>query len=176
MAKSEIKIEKNNVMREIKIEKVILSCGGVGDALAKSIKLLKKLSKRSPAVKMTNKRIPGFGIRPKLEVGCMVTLRGNEALKLLERLLASEDNQLRKKQIQENHFSFGIKEYIEIPGEEYDREIGMSGLTVTVVFVRRGGKRVIRKKIKQGKLPKRQNVKKEEIISFMKSKFKTNFK
>lgn len=181
MAKKEIKIEKkterkSNAMREIKIEKLILSCGGVADVLTRSVKLLKKLSKKTPAVKMTKKRIPGFGIRPKLEVGCMVTLRGKDAEKLLERLLAAEDNQLRKKQIQENHFSFGIKEYIEIPGEEYDRDIGMTGLTITVVFVRNGGKRVIRRKIKRGKLPKRQNVTKEEIINFMKSKFKVSFK
>ena len=74
--------------------------------------------------------------------------------------------------ISENHFSFGIPEYIEIPGEEYDREIGMLGFKVTVVFKRRG-KRVQKKKIKQGKLPKKQKVTKEEIIKFMEDKFDT---
>ena len=49
--KIEKKVEKeyeNNKMREAKIEKVILSCGGVKDVLDKSVKLLKKLSKKTP--------------------------------------------------------------------------------------------------------------------------------
>lgn len=166
---------KENVMRDIKIERVVLSCGGVKDVLEKSVKLLKKISKKTPARKISMKRIPGFGVRPKLEVGCMVTLRGKEAEDLLKRLFVAIDNQLRKKQITENHFSFGIPEYIEIPGEEYDREIGMMGFNVTVVFARRG-KRVIRKKIKRGKLPQRQMVSKEEIIKYMEDKYKVYFK
>ena len=48
----------------------------------------------------------------------------------------------------------------------------MLGFKVTVVFKRRG-KRVQKKKIKQGKLPKKQKVTKEEIIKFMEDKFDT---
>jgi len=53
-----------------------------------------------------------------LEVGAVITLRGdfNEFLK---KLLISVDNTLKKKQISENNFSFGIKEYIENSGAEY---------------------------------------------------------
>jgi len=82
---------------------------------------------------------------------------------------------LKKKQIQNNHFSFGIKEYIEIPGEEYDREIGMMGFNTTVTFIRKG-KRVIIKKARRGKLPQKQIVKKEEIIKFLETKFKVNMR
>ena len=172
---SEQKIKSNeNVMREISIEKVVLSCGGVKDALDKEVKLLTKIAKKKPARRQTAKRIPGFGIRPKLEVGCMVTLRGEEAAELLGRLLAAIDNQLAEEQIADNHFSFGIAEYIEIPGEEYDREIGMIGFKVTVVFKRKG-KRVKEKKIKRGKLPKKQIVTKEEIVKFMENKYDTEF-
>lgn len=166
---------KENLMREAKIEKLILSCGGVKDELEKSIKLLKKISKKTPVKKMTYKRIPTFGIRPKLEVGCMVTLRGDEARALLKRLLAAIENKLKKKQIQENFFSFGIAEYIEIPGEEYDREIGMIGLSVTVVFSRKG-RRVLIRRIKRGKISRKQHVSKQEIIKFMEENFNTKIK
>lgn len=166
---------KENSMREVRIEKIILSCGGVKDELEKSIKLLKKISKKTPVRKMTSKRIPTFGIRPKLEVGCMVTLRGNEAKTLLKRLLAAVENKLRKKQIQENFFSFGIAEYIEIPGEEYDREIGMIGFSTTVVFSRKG-RRVLIRKIKRSKISKKQHVSKQEIIKFMEENFNTKIK
>ena len=74
-----------------------------------------------------------------------------------------------------NGFSFGVKEYIEIPGVEYQREIGIMGLDVTVVF-KRAGRRIRIKKIKSGKIPKRQVITKEEIIRFMQNKFNTRFK
>ncbi|MFA5992224.1 MAG: 50S ribosomal protein L5 [Candidatus Pacearchaeota archaeon] len=167
--------KQDNPMRNIAIEKIVLSGRGVDNELEKSFRLLKKITKKNPTKKITEKRIPGFGVRPKMQVGCLVTLRGKEASDLLKRLLASIDNQLKKKQVTENHFSFGIPEYIEIPGEEYDREIGIIGLGVTIVFVRKG-KRVIRKKIKKGRLPARQKISKEEIIKFMQQHFKTQFK
>ncbi|MBS3072704.1 hypothetical protein J4477_02635 [Candidatus Pacearchaeota archaeon] len=155
-----------NKIQEVKMEKLVLSFGGVKDELEKGYKLLKKISKEKPSRRITAKRIPGFGVRPKMEVGCMVTLRGDDANKLLKRLLASIDNKIRKKQIAKNQLSFGIKEYIEIPGEEYDREIGMLGFNVVIVFSRKG-KRVSIKKIKRGKLPERQHVTQEEISKFM---------
>jgi len=155
--------QKVNLMREIFIEKVVLSCGGVKDTLEKEVKLLKKISKKNPSRRQTTKRIPGFSIRPKLEVGCMVTLRGREAIELLKKLLSAIDNSIRKKQIAENHFSFGIPEYIEIPGEEYDREIGMMGFSITVVFSRKG-RRVSIKKIKRSHLPKKQKITQDLLL------------
>ena len=161
-----------NKMREIKIEKVVLSCGGVKDILDKEVKLLEKLTKKKVSRRQTAKRIPGFGIRPKLEVGCMVTLRGEEAIKLLKRFLVAIDNKIKKKQIANNSFSFGIKEYIEIPGEEYDRDIGMMGFNITVVFSRKG-KRVQEKKIKRGSLPEKQDIKSDEIEAYLRKNFDT---
>ena len=166
---------KMNIMREFKIDKIVLSCGGIKDVLEKEVKLLKKISKKKPSIRKSMKRIPGFGVRPQLEVGCMVTLRGKEAVTLLKRLLAAVDNQLRKKQIADNHFSFGIHEYIEIPGEEYDREIGMMGFNATISFSRKG-KRVAIRKIKMKSLPKKQIVTKDEIIKFMVEEFGTKIK
>ena len=162
-----------NIMRKIKIEKVILGVGGIGDNLEKGVKLLKILTGRKPAKMKSNKRIPSLGVRPKLEVGAIVTIRKN-AEDFLKRMLIPIDNQLKKKQISENNFSFGVSEYIEIPGVEYQRDIGIMGFDVTVVFVR-AGKRVKLKKMKKGKIPKRQMISKEEIIKFMEENFNTEF-
>ena len=162
-----------NNMRQIKIEKIVLSVGGTGEDLKKGVKLLEILTNKKVAKTISRKRIPALGIRPKLEVGALVTLRrGYE--NLLKRLLATVDDTLNKKQISENNFSFGIKEYIEIPGIEYQREIGIIGFDVTVVF-KRNGKRVKLRKIKRGKIPKRQGISKEEIIKFMEENFKIKF-
>ncbi len=166
-------IKKQNPMREIKIEKVVLSVGGTAEYLEKGVKLLKLLTERKPAKMMSNKRIPSFGVRPKLEVGVVVTIRKN-AEEILKKMLITIDNVLKKKQISENNFSFGIKEYIEIPGIEYQRDIGIMGFDVTVVF-KRAGKRVKLRKIKKGKISKKQKISKEEIIQFMEEKFETKF-
>jgi len=164
---------EKNPMRKIKIEKVVLSIGGTGDNLEKGAKLLKLITGRAPAKMQSHKRIPAFGVRPKLEVGAMITIRENME-DVIKRMLATRDNTLKKSQIGENGFSFGVKEYIEIPGMEYQRDIGIRGLDVTVTFTR-AGKRVKLKKIKQGKIPKRNAINKEEIIKFMEEKFNTNF-
>jgi large subunit ribosomal protein L5 len=163
-----------NVMRNIKIEKIVLSVGGTGEYLEKGYKLLEILTEKKPAKTKSRKRIPALGVRPGLEIGCVVTLR-KDYNELLKRLLIAIDNVLKKKQISENNFSFGLKEYIEIPGMEYHREIGIMGFDVTVVF-KRAGRRVRLKKIKQGKVPKRQVITKEEIIKFMEEHFQTQFK
>jgi len=164
---------KENPMRKIKIEKVVLSIGGVGDDLEKGTKLLSLLTGKKPAKMMSRKRIPSWNVRPKLEVGAVVTLR-KDLDNFLKKMIETVDNTLKKSQISENNFSFGIQEYIEIPGIEYERDIGIRGLDVTVVF-KRTGKRIALKKTKRGKTPKRQKISKEEIIKFMEKNFQTEF-
>ncbi|NCN52003.1 50S ribosomal protein L5 [archaeon] len=168
------KIETQNKMREIKIEKVVLNIGGTGDYLNKGHKLLEIITNKKPSKTTSRKRIPGFGVRPGLEVGTVVTIRKG-AEEILKKMLSAIENTIKKRQVSENNFSFGIHEYIEIPGMEYHRDIGIMGLDVTVVF-KRSGRRVRLKKIKGGKIPKRQVITKEEIIKFMKNKFQTRFK
>ena len=167
-------MKKENIMRKIKIEKVVLSVGGTGDQLEKGFKLLKFLTKRNPAKTRARQRIPTLGVRPGLEIGAVVTIR-KKSEEILKKMLGAIDNRLNKKQMSENNFSFGIKEYIEIPGVEYQREIGIIGLDVTLCF-KRNGRRVKLKKIKGGKIPKRQRISKEEIIKFMEENFQTKFK
>jgi len=167
-------MKTENPTRKIRIEKVVLSVGGTAEQLEKGIKLLKLITGKTPARMKSHKRIPAFGVRPKLEVGAVVTMR-QDVNKVLKRMLTAIDNKLRKKQMSENNFSFGIKEYIEIPGMEYQRDIGIMGLDVTVVF-KRAGRRVKLRKIKPGKIPARQKISKQEIIKFMEENFQTEFR
>lgn len=162
-----------NPTRQIKIEKVVLSVGGTAEQLEKGVKLLGLITGKKPAKMKSHKRIPAFGVRPKLEVGAVTTLR-DDVHTVLKRMLTAIDNKLKKKQMSVNNFSFGIKEYIEIPGMEYQRDIGMMGLDVTVVF-KRAGRRVKLRKIKAGKIPARQIITKQEIIKFMEDNFQTEF-
>jgi len=162
-----------NKMRDVKIEKVILNIGGTAENLDKGFKLLERLTKKKPMKRKSSRRIPSLGVRPKMEVGCMVTLRkGYEDL--LRRLFESIDNRMKRKSVVDNHLSFGIKEYIEIQGIEYQRDIGIIGFDVTITFVRTG-RRVAQRKIKRAHIPKSQRVPKEEIIKFMEDNFRVEF-
>jgi large subunit ribosomal protein L5 len=167
-------MKTENPTRKIRIEKVVFNVGGTAEQLEKGVKLLKIITGKTPAKMKSHKRIPAFGVRPKLEVGAVVTIR-KDADKVLKRMLTAIDNKLRKKQISVNNFSFGIKEYIEIPSMEYQRDIGMLGLDVTVVF-KRAGRRVGIRKIKTGKVSPRQKITREEIIKFMEDNFQTEFR
>ena len=160
-----------NAMRKIRIEKVVLNVSGIAEKLEKGFKLLSFITKRKPAKMKSNKRIPSLDVMPGLEVGAVVTIRKGKE-ELLRRLLAAVDNFVKKRQMSENNFSFGIKEYLEIPGMEYQRDIGIAGLDVTVVF-KRAGRRIRLKKIKKGKISKKQIITKEEIIKFMEENFQT---
>lgn len=160
---------------KVKIEKVVLNIGGLDDKLQKGEKLLKLISGMKPVKTKSRKRIPAFGVRPGLEIGCKVTIRKKDHSQLLKRLFAAINNTIREKQIHDNYVSFGIHEYIEIPGIEYQRDIGIMGFDITIVFTK-PGKRVTLKKIKKGKFPKRQNVTKEEIIDYLKNNYNLEIK
>jgi large subunit ribosomal protein L5 len=165
-----------NPMRKIRIEKVLLSAGAKDKDLEKAKKLLEIISgMKAQLIKAGPKRrIPAFGVKPGLEIGTRVTLRGEKAKKLLKNVLVAVNNNIAESQVSDNHFSFGIREYIEIPEIEYQRDIGIRGLNITVVFTR-PGTRVKIKKIKSGKLPKKQHISQEEIISYMEENFQTEF-
>ncbi len=164
-------MDNENKMRNIKLDKVILNIGGVGEKLDKGVILLESISGKKAVRLKAVKRIPTWNVRPGLEVGTKITLRGEDALNMVKKLLPAIDNILKEKQIQDNFFSFGIHEYIEIPGVEYIREVGIMGFEVTVVFSR-AGKSVEMKKIKRGK-SRRLTVSRKEIENYLITKFKT---
>jgi large subunit ribosomal protein L5 len=162
---------QENPMRHIEIEKMVINCGGIEEKLEKSEKLLHMITGRKVQKIKSTKRIPTFGISPGKLSGAKVTIRNKQEIEgLLKRFFAAIDNKLRKNNVAKNHVSFGIKEYIEVPGLEYSREIGMLGFEVSVVFKRKG-KRVFLKKIRKGKYPERQSIPREEIILFLNKHF-----
>jgi large subunit ribosomal protein L5 len=162
-----------NPMQEIRIEKVTLNFGAGKDAnkLEKGQKLLKNITGIPPVKTITNKRIAAWSLRPGLPIGCKITVRGEEAKALLVRLVKAKDDTILSKQFCESGtFSFGIPEYIDIPGAEYDPELGIMGFEVSVTLCR-PGYRVKSRKIKPTKLPTHHKITKKEAIEFMTKEF-----
>ena len=169
---SKMENKTENIMRKIKLSKVTLNCGAGTDQnkLERSIRLLELIGEGKAVKTFAKRRIPAFGLRPGLAIGCKITLRKEKAQRILEKLLVTVGNKLSSKQINPGSFAFGIKEYIEIPGLSFKRDIGILGFDVCVAL-ERAGKKVKEKKIKRGKIPKRQKITKEETIQFIKEKF-----
>ena len=74
-----------------------------------------------------------------LEIGVAVTIRGNDAVVLLKRLLEAKGNTVNGKSFDNfGNYSFGINEHIDIPGVKYDPQIGILGLGISVTLTRPG--------------------------------------
>ncbi len=160
---------KENLMRDIRIAKITLNIGAGKneDMLKKGLKLLQKLTPQKPVTTFTQKRIPTWGLRPGLAIGCKVTIRNN-AQKILQRLLVAKKNTLEKKNFDtEGNFSFGVPEYIDIEGLEYDPELKIMGLEVAVTL-ERPGYRIKRRRVKPTLVGVHHRINQEEAMNFVK--------
>ena len=163
-----------NVMKKIKIDKVTFNCGTADQAkLAKSLKLLEIITNRKAVRTYSKKRIPGFGIRIGLPIGCKVTVRGKEAVELLKRMLEGIGNKLKQRQFNPGSFSFGIKECIQVPSIPYQREIGIIGFEIAVTLIR-AGYNIEHRKGKNARVPKRHRITKQETIDFARENLNIN--
>ncbi|MFQ6010167.1 MAG: 50S ribosomal protein L5 [Candidatus Aenigmatarchaeota archaeon] len=137
-----------NPMKEIRIEKVVVNigCGEPGEMLEKAKKLLTSLTGKKVVKTHTRKRTT-FGVGKGRPIGCKITLRGEDVMEFLKKLLDAVDFKLAASVFDtQGNFSFGIKEHISIPGVRYDPEIGIFGMDVCIRLERRGY-RVAKKRI-----------------------------
>ena len=162
-----------NKMKEVRVDKVTMNMGvgSPGDKMDKAIKLFHAITGSKAVSTITNKRIPTWGVRPKLAVGAKITIRGKKAEVLLKRLLHAVDNTLPVDKFDKfGNFSFGIPEYIDIPDVPYDASIGVIGLEVAVTLSRPGF-RIKRRTIAKSKIPTKHRITREEAVNFARSRF-----
>lgn len=160
-------------MKAIRIEKLTLNIGAGKnpDLLKKGAKLLKAITGIEPVKTVTKKRIPTWGLRPGLPIGCMLTLRKEKAHGVLSRLLDARSGKLAQSQFDENgNISFGVHEYIDIPGVKYDPEIGIIGLQACVTL-ERPGFRIRRRRIRRKRIPLSHRITRDDAVEFMKKEF-----
>ncbi len=79
------------------------------------------------------------GVRKGEPIGVAVTIRGDDAVTLLKRLLEAKGNSVNGKAFDNfGNYSFGINEHIDIPNVKYDPQIGILGLGISVTLTRPG--------------------------------------
>jgi large subunit ribosomal protein L5 len=157
-------------MRKIKIGKVVLNVGvgKSGDILEKAKKILEDLSNQKPCPRKAKRTVRDFGIHKGESIATVVTLRGDNALRTLKRLLLAKGMRLPISSFDDRgNCSFGIREHIEIPGTKYDPETGIFGLNVSVLL-ERPGYRVSRRRRARSVIGKNHFVNREEAINFFK--------
>ena len=158
-----------NTMRDIRIEKVVLNVGcgtKLKPALAKT--MLEKISGKKAVITITRKRST-FNVPARQPIGCKVTIRNNTD-EFLKRLLEAKEMKLKERNFDRTgNVSFGIAEYIDVPGMQYDHTLGILGFDVSVALERRGYR--IKKKKLAKKVGKKHAITKEEAINFVKNRF-----
>lgn len=162
-----------NVMRKIKIAKIVLSMGvgEPGKKLDQAKLVMERLTGKKAVITKAKKKIPSWKVRPGLPIGIKVTLRKKDDInKLLPRLFEACENQVKRSSFTEGNFSFGVDEYIHVPGMEYDPDIGIVGFDTTICM-ERPGSRVKRRKIKRSSIGKGHGISVEESIDFIKNSF-----
>ena len=133
--------ETQNMMKEIRLEKVVLNMGlgKSGDAIETAKKALGQISGKKVNERAARKPHRDWGVRKGEPIGAAVTVRGNDGKELLKRLLEAKGNKVNSRSFDNTgNLSFGILEHIDIPGIKYDPKIGILGLDVTVRLSRPG--------------------------------------
>jgi len=175
---AEAKSKADNVMlNSIHIDKVTINIGSGKDQykLEKGLNLLEKITGKKPIKTLSKHRIATWGIRLGLPIGCKVTVRGKDAIELLNRLLIGVDNRINPRCFdKKGNFSFGVKDYIEVEGMKYDPDIGMMGFEVCVTLKRKGSRVALRAK-NAYKIGKRQAITTEQAQNYIKDNFKVIF-
>jgi large subunit ribosomal protein L5 len=162
-----IKTWEEHPMLKPKIEKVVvnLNVGKSGEPLEKANTVLKEITGRNPVKRRAKKTVRDFGIREGESIAVVVTLRNQEAIDFLKKVLPVVDNKVAKRSFDvRGNFSFGLKEHIDIPGVKYDPDIGIFGMDVCVTINRPGHRIKIRKRQSKPLGPKHVLTPEESIV------------
>ena len=160
-------------MKRIAVDKVVVNIGvgKSGEPVEKAKKALTELTGNKPTVRGAKKTVRDFGIHQGEPIGAMVTMRRDQAIEFLKRVIAAKKNTLKGSSFDDfGNISIGIHEHIDIPGTKYNPEIGIFGMDVNVVLVR-PGYRIARKSRKRARIGKSHRITKEDAINYFKEQY-----
>ena len=165
--------QTENSMKKIFLSKVVLNMGvgKSGEPIEIGKKTLLQITGKKPNTRNAKKSQRDWGVRKGEPIGVAITVRDDDAIELLKRLLIAKDNKINERSIDnEGNVSFGIKEHIDIPGIKYDPQIGILGLEVSIALARSGFNIKLRSKNKS-KIGKKHRISKDDTIKFLTEDF-----
>ena len=158
-------------MREPRVEKVVvhMGVGQGGRELANAEEILGDVAGQQPVRTQARETVGEFDIREGDPIGAKVTLRDEAAHEFLETAL--EFTGLSRSQFDDTgNFSFGVEEHTDFPGQEYDPNVGIYGLDVTVNLVR-PGYRVSKRDKASRSIPSGHRLDVADAVAFVETEF-----
>ena len=158
-------------MRQPAVEKVVvhMAVGRGGEPLAQAEDILAEITGQTPVRTVAEATVQDFDVRAGDPIGAKVTLRGEDAEAFLDTALSFTD--VSRSQFDETgNFSFGVEEHTAFPSQEYDPEIGIYGLDVTVNLVRPGYRVTKRDKVSRS-IPSRHRLTAEDAVAFLEANY-----
>ena len=139
----------SNVMQAPRLEKIVINIG-IGEASSNSKALdaatgdLQAITGQKPIVRKAKKSIAQFRLREGMDVGLMVTLRGDRMYEFLDRLCNAALPRIRDFQgvptrsfDGRGNYSMGLREQLVFPEIDYDKIDKLRGLEITMVTTAR---------------------------------------
>ncbi len=160
-----------NIMRTIGVSKITVNMGlkSTGEELEKAYTLIERITGVKPVKTKANRTARTFGIRPGLNIGVKATMRGKKAIEFLRKMFEAKQIIDIKSFDTQGNFSFGIEEYLNVPGMKYDPKIGILGFDVCVTLKRPGFS--IKLKRNPRKIGKTHKITPEEAIEYIRNNF-----
>lgn len=139
------KFKYSSIMEVPKIKKIVVNMG-VGDAkenpkfLENAVEELSIITGQKPVITKARKAIAGFKLRAGMQVGTMVTLRGERMYHFWDRLLNIALPRVRdfrgvsaKAFDGRGNYTLGIKEQLIFPEINYDKVEKVRGMDIVIV-------------------------------------------
>jgi large subunit ribosomal protein L5 len=158
-------------MREPRVEKVVvhMGVGQGGRELANAEEILGEVAGQQPVRTQAQETLGEFDIREGDPIGAKVTLRDESANEFLATAL--ELVEVSQTQFDDTgNFSFGVEEHTDFPSQEYDPNVGIYGLDVTVNLVR-PGYRVSKRDKASRSIPSGHRLDVADAVAFVETEF-----
>ncbi len=139
------KFNYKSVMQVPRLEKIVVNIGA-GDAshnsklLEACVNDLMAITGQKPVITKARKSIAGFKIREGQNIGCKVTLRGENMYNFLDKLISVSLPRVRdfrglspKAFDGRGNYTIGIKEQLIFPEIEYDDVVKVRGMDIVLV-------------------------------------------
>ena len=139
-------LELKSVMQVPKLEKIVVNIGTGSSAstpklLESAVEEMATITGQQPVKTRAKKSIAGFKLRENMQIGAMVTLRGNVMYEFFDRLVnialprVRDFNGVSAKSFdKQGNYTLGIKEQIIFPEINFDQVDSVHGFDVTLVI------------------------------------------